>query len=481
MTVHFIDQTLRDGQQSLWGMRMSQAMMMPALPHLDEAGYRVIDFGGGAFFKVLVKTWKADPWRMMREVTSSVRTPMRAAIRSDGTIGMSPTPDALIDLYVERLVANGIRSFWVFDVLFHRERVGRIVRLAKKLGAEVVGAVIFSESPVHTDDYYREFARDMAKLPVDAIYLEDPGGVLTPERARTLVPSVRDGASGLPLEAHFHNTTGMAPACYVEALRAGVRTLHTAVPPLADKGSVPSVSVMVKLAAQLGLKTELDTAHVPVVGEHFRFVAEREGFEVGGPTEYDLDVYKHQVPGGMMGTLKAQLAEVGLSHRLEEILEETAIVRKELGYPGMGTPLSQFAGIQATLNLLLGERYKQVPVEVVRYVCGYYGKPAGEVAPHVLDRVMEHPLAKAGMAAEIEQPSIAELRAIHGNVSDDELILRALLSAQELDAMKLAPIVREYPVPLSRLIRRMANTDLQHASCSTDNFAVSLSRYAPTH
>jgi len=80
MTVHFIDQTLRDGQQSLWGMRMSQAMMMPALPHLDEAGYRVIDFGGGAFFKVLVKTWKADPWRMMREVTSSVRTPMRAAI-----------------------------------------------------------------------------------------------------------------------------------------------------------------------------------------------------------------------------------------------------------------------------------------------------------------------------------------------------------------------------------------------------------------
>lgn len=184
----------------------------------------------------------------------------------------------------------------------------------------------------------------------------------------------------------------------------------------------------------------------------------------------------------MMGTLKAQLAELGLSHRLEEILEETAVVRRELGYPGMATPLSQFAGIQAALNLLTGERYKQVPLEVICYVCGYYGKPVGDLDPNVLDRVMAHPLAKAGKGAEIDQPSLADLRAVHGHVSDDELILRATMSGQEVDAMMRAPVEREYPLPVTRLIRRLtASGGLSHASCRTDNFAVSLSRFAPTH
>lgn len=480
MTVQFIDQTLRDGPQSLWGMRMSHAMMTPALPHLDAAGYRVIDLAGGAILKVQVKNLRADPWRLLRSITSAASTPVRAAVRGDGIL-MAPTPDALMDLWVDRLVANGVRSFWVFDVLFHEERVTRIVNRAKGLGIEVVTAIMFTDSPVHTDDYYRRMAARMAKLPVDAIYVEDTAGVLTPERTRTLIPAVQAGAPGIPLEAHFHNTTGLAPACYVEALRAGVRTLHTAVPPLADSGSLPNINVMLKLVDQLGLTTELDTAHIQPVTEHFTFVAEREGFELGGQTEFDLGVYKHQIPGGMMGTLKAQLAELGLTHRLEEILEETAIVREELGYPGMATPLSQFAGIQAALNLLCGERYKQVPAEVIRYVCGYYGEPVGPLDPNVVDRVMELPLARSGRAAQIDQPSLAEIRAAHGDVSDDELILLAEMDAQEVELMKRTPPVDDYPIPLNRLIRKLSSSPgVNHASCQSDGIAVSLSRLAPS-
>lgn len=474
--VQFVDQTLRDGPQSLWGMRISQPMFKPVLPHLDQAGYRVIDYSGGAIFKVLVKNFKSDPWREMREVTSAMRTPMRCAVRSDG-ITMAPAPDALMDLWVERLVANGIRSFWVFDVLLHRERTTRIVKLAKKLGAEVMGTVFFADSPVHTDEYYRQFATNISEMPVDGLYVEDTAGSLTPERARTWVRSVQEGAGGRHMEVHFHNTTGMAPACYVEALKAGVRTIHTAVPPMANRGSLPDVGQMLKLVGQLGLDADLNASHIEPVRDHLTYVGEREGFELGGSTDFDLNVYQHQIPGGMMGTLKAQLAEVGLSDRLEEILKETAIVRKELGYPGMATPLSQFAGIQAALNLLTGERYKQVPIEVIRYVCGYYGTPVGEIDPNVMDRVMSHPMAKAGLGSTIEQPSLAELRAVHGNVSDDELILRASLSNLEVETMLRAPIVREYPEPVSRLIRNLAaNRTLAQASCQADNVAVSLTR-----
>ncbi|EWT05320.1 pyruvate carboxylase [Intrasporangium chromatireducens Q5-1] len=480
-TVEFVDQTIRDGQQSLWGMRMTQAQMMPVLPWLDGAGYRIVDFTGGAMFKVQTKNLKRDPWAMTRDVTSAMLTPMRAAVRTDGVL-MGPAPDALMDLWTERLVANGIRSFWVFDVLLHEERFSRIVHLAKSLGVEVVGAIMFTDSPVHTDDYYADLARRISELPVDAIYLEDTAGVLTPDRARTLVPAVQRGG-GLPIEAHFHNTTGLAPMCYVEALRAGVRTLHTAVPPMADRGSLPSVTTMMRLVGQLGLEHNVDTAHLEPVLDWLTYVGEREGFELGGPTEYDLDVYQHQIPGGMMGTLKAQLAEVGLLDRLEEILDETAVVRRELGYPGMATPLSQFAGIQAVLNLLTGERYNKVPTEVIRYVCGYYGKPVGEIDANVLDRVMDQPLARAGTGDRIAQPTLTELRAAHGNVSDDELILRATMSAEEVEEMRRSSVELSYPAPLSRLVRTLMNSGDggSHASCRSNNAAAWLSAVAPAY
>lgn len=479
--VEFVDQTIRDGQQSLWGMRMTAGMALPILPHLDTAGYRVIDHTGGAMFTVQAKQWKQSPWETTRALTSRTATPLRAAIRADG-IMMGPAPDDLMDLWVERLVAAGIRSFWVFDVLFHHERMSRIIRLAKSFGVEVVGAVMFTESPYHTDDYYAAKIKELSTLPIDGLYLEDTAGVMTPERVRTLVPAIH-GVTDVPIEAHFHNTTGLAPLCYVEALRAGVRTLHTAVPPLADRGSLPSAPLMLKLVRQLGLESSLNEDHFGPVGDHLRFVAEREGYLLGGGTDYDLDVYKHQIPGGMMGTLRVQLAELNLTDRTEEILEETGIVRRELGYPGMATPLSQFAGIQAALNVLTGERYSQVPVEVIRYLQDYYGDPVGPVDQNVLDKVSDLPLAKEVAAKGFEQPSLADLRRVHGDVSDDELILRATMAGKDVDAMLVAGSIRlDYPTRAYDTVKKlMSRPGLRHASCQSSSLAVSLSRQAPAY
>jgi oxaloacetate decarboxylase alpha subunit len=360
--------------------------------------------------------------------------------------------------------------------------MSRIIHRAKSLGAEVVGAVMFTDSPFHTDDYYATKVREMAQLPIDGVYLEDTAGVMTPQRVTTLIPAIQS-ATDKPIEVHFHNTTGLAPVCYVEALRLGVRTLHTALPPLADSGSLPSTKLMVKLIEQLNLQSTIDTAHFEPVREHLEFVAGREGYILGGSTEYDLDVYGHQIPGGMMGTLKVQLSELGLSDRLDEILEETAIVRRELGYPGMATPLSQFAGIQAALNLLTGDRYSQVPVEVARYLLGYYGEPVGPVDQNVLDRVTDSPLAKKIERELTEQPSLEDLRRQYGDVDDDELILRATMAAKDVDAMVSAgTIPLDYPRPLVRTVKRLLERpSVRSASCETSTFAVTLTRNAPAY
>ena len=82
-----------------------------------------------------------------------------------------------------------------------------------------------------------------------------------------------------------------------------------------------------------------------------------------------------------MGTLKAQLVQHGLSDRLEDVLEETARVREELGYPGMATPFSQLVGTQAVLNIVTGERYSSIPDEVIQYARGFYGEPMALLIP----------------------------------------------------------------------------------------------------
>jgi pyruvate/oxaloacetate carboxyltransferase len=49
-----------------------------------------------------------------------------------------------------------------------------------------------------------------------------------------------------------------------------------------------------------------------------------------------------------------------MENRLQETLEEAGRVRAEFGYPIMVTPLAQFVGSQAAINVITGERYKEV-------------------------------------------------------------------------------------------------------------------------
>ena len=72
------------------------------------------------------------------------------------------------------------------------------------------------------------------------------------------------------------------------------------------------------------------------------------------------------------------------------MLAECTRVREELGWPIMVTPFSQLVGVQATLNMLEGERYARIPDEVKRYALGYYGKLPAPVEPGVLDRIVEN-------------------------------------------------------------------------------------------
>jgi oxaloacetate decarboxylase alpha subunit len=447
--IQFLDQTLRDGPQSLWGLRMRAGMALPAAPILDRTGFRVIDLTGSTAFEVLIRYCQENPWEGLDLIVEATpRTPIRAGMRANAAVTFATTPDALMDAWMRQLNRHGCRSFWIYDVLYNVDKMHRLAKVAKEFGSEVAGTVMFFQSPVHTDQYYADVTKRVSASPdIDTILFYDTAGILDKARLQTLLPAITANARGKPIEFHSNNILGQSAKAYLDSLELGVSILHTASRPMANGPSVPSTEIMVHNVELLGHSHNLDKKLFSRVSEHFERVGRAAGLLVNQHYEYDLLTTKSQIPGGMIGTLKAQLKNHGMSERYDELLREVAVVRRELGYPGMATPFSQLVGIQSVLNMVHSERYKTIPDEVIQYAAGFYGATVAPIEPGILDRIMSAPRAKQILASPPEQPSIEELRARYGTNDDDELILRALVPSSELDKMRQAgPVKRTYPL-----------------------------------
>lgn len=435
--LQFIDQTLRDAQQSLWGFRMSTDQLAPILPIIDQVGYQAVATVGARGIIVTMRAFNEDPFERMRLMSRKLqKTPLRGSFWAWNLQGWDLEPLAPIELWIKVQVANGIKSFWICDYQNLNERLSRLVGIAKSLGAEVVVALLYSVSPVHTKEHFEQKARRITEVPgVDAIHVEDASGILTPERTREILPAIRRGSKNLPVQFHAHCTNGLAPLCYLEAIKLGITTLHTAVTPLANANSLPSIEQTLKDAQQLGYSADLDTDALQAVSGHFTDIALKNDLPMGKPMKYDAFLYEHQLPGGMMGTLKNQLTELGMADRMDELLKEVALVRKDFGYPVMATPYSQIVGSQAVFNITTGERYKIVPDEVIKYASGIYGEPDGEMDPEVKNKILSSPKAKKLANWAPPDISLKDIRKEIGfGLSDEQLLLRLLNPDGEVKA-----------------------------------------------
>jgi oxaloacetate decarboxylase alpha subunit len=448
--IEFLDETMRDGQQSLWGLRMQAGMALPVSPLIDRTGFKIIDLTGGGMLDVLTRYCQENYWEGLDLLVASMpNTPVRAGLRANANVTFGITPRALMDLWVRRLCAHGVRSFWLYDVLLGTENMCRLAREAKAAnGAQVAGAIMFALSPVHTDDYFVKKAAILAADPnIDSILLYDTAGVLERERLSTLVPALVGVANGKPIEMHSNNLLGMSSKAYLDAIDFGVSVIHTASRPMANGPSVPSTEIMARNIQLRGHTHGLDESLFEPVADHFRAVGKAAGFLVDQYAEYDEFSIQHQIPGGMMGTFKAQLAMHNMMDKLPEVLDEVAAVRRDLGYPGMATPFSQLVGIQAVLNVVTGKRYGTVPDEVIQYAAGFYGETVAPVDPDVLDRIMDAPRAKEVLANPPQHPELDDLKKQYGTEDEDELIYRAFIPQADIDRMRAAgPVRRDYPL-----------------------------------
>lgn len=457
--IKIIDTTFRDAHQSLWATRMRTEHMLSMLDDISKVGFDQIDLAAPIQFDVSVRYLKEDPWeraRLLSQHAPNVR--FRGLVRSKNLASFDFLPDDIIQAWVEQLYANGFRVIGSFDGLNDIDNIAAGLRRAKELGAYTFGALSYCESPVHTDELYIAKTKEyLEKTDIDAFMLKDAGGLLTPERIRTLVPAIKKLIGNKPLEVHTHCLTALGPLVCLEAVEQGADALHLSIAPLANANAQPAVQDVVRDLKALGYKINLDEERIAKVSEKIREIAENEDKPLGVPVSYNGLHYMHQIPGGMLSNFKSQLETAGLSDRYDELLLEIARVRSELAYPIMITPFAQFVGTQAVLNVITGERYKIVPNEIKKYVLGYYGTLLAPIDPEIREKIISNGASDIALTPSQLPPMLPDLEKRYPDDTIDILLLRAMFAGTQVDEMLKAKNAGEISTEegsLLKLIKR---------------------------
>jgi len=471
MDVHFIDTTFRDGSLSLWAYSMRTGMIEAVAESMDQAGFAAVEVPATAVpVKKFVRELKEDPWEMMRMVARKMPNVVKGCMAGGHILAFeAPAPQELVKLFFKCIVATGVlnRAQMVANTTGQMENDFLwTFPMFRNLGVQIAVALAYTVSPRHTDEYYAQKARAVVALKPDVIYLKDQGGLLTPDRLRRLLPVIVQNANGVPVELHSHCTTGLAPLVYLEALQMGVRTLHTAVPPLANGSSQPSVFNVAGNARLMGYSTGVDEKILRSVSERLTAIAKQEKLPIGAPLEYDHAQTIHHVPGGVISNLRHQLVGMRMQDRLDEVLEESVQIRKDLGYPVNITPYSQFLVTQSALNVATGERYKHVIDELILFAQGVFGEDSGYtwMDQNLKDRLLGMQRAKELQELGARQRRDIPLKEIRDQlggpgVSDEEFLLRYIMKGEkEIEAMRAAGPPKQYfnsAMPLLTLIQEL--------------------------
>ncbi len=418
--VGITDTTLRDGHQSLWATRMHTSEMIPVLELMDSIGFHSLECWGGATFDASLRFLDEDPWERLRLIRKHVaRTPLQMLLRGQNIVGYRHYGDDIVRRFVYKAAENGMDIFRVFDALNDIRNFETAAAAVKETGKHFQGAVVYTISPVHSLDHYVDVAHRLVDMGADSICIKDMAALLSPFYAEQLVGRLKAELS-VPIQLHCHYIGGLAPMTYLKAIEAGVDVIDTATVPLAFGNSQPATEMVVSALTGSPYDSGLDLEKLFEMAKYFEKVRQEGSWDRGVTSLTHMQVYSHQVPGGMISNLESQLKEQNALDRLPEVLEEIPVVRAEVGFPPLVTPMSQIVGTQAVLNVLSGRRWHIVPDEMKQYLRGKYGAAPGPVSPEVLARVLEGEEPIGVRPADLVDETLEDYRDDIGELSRSE-------------------------------------------------------------
>ena len=433
-TIEVTDLILRDAHQSLLATRMAMEDMEPVCEDLDNAGYWSLECWGGATFDSCIRFLNEDPWERLRKFRKLLpKTKLQMLLRGQNLLGYRHYQDTVVERFVAKAAENGMDVFRCFDALNDIRNLQTSIKAVKKSGKHAQGTICYTVSPVHTIDAFVEMAQQLKDMGCQSICIKDMAGLLKPQPAYDLVKGIKEKCGEDTLvHVHVHATTGVTLVSLMKAVEAGCDIVDTAISSLSlGPGHNPTES-FVEMLEGTAFETRLDKARILKVNDYFAKIRPKYAEFASNILGVDTEIFKSQIPGGMISNMESQLKGQGAGDRIKEVLEEVPNVRKASGYPPLVTPSSQIVGTQAVFNVIMG-KYKVLTGEFADLMLGYYGSTLGEKDPEVLKRAGEHAKKEAITCrpADLLKPEWETLRAdalaLKGcNGSDEDVLTFAM-------------------------------------------------------
>ena len=424
MKIHITETVLRDANQSLMATRLPMADFVGILDAIDQAGYHAIECWGGATFDSCLRYLGEDPWERLRVIRKHVKhTKLQMLLRGQNLLGYHHYSDDMVRRFVRASVENGIDIIRIFDALNDLRNIETAVKECLAAGGHAQGTICYTLSPIHNLELYVDLGKQIEQMGCQSLCVKDMAGIMSPKECCDLVTALKKSVQ-IPVYIHTHQTTGLGFMTYLKAAEAGADGIDCAISSFAGGTSQPATETMAYTLSQMGFDCGVDPKKLKEINDFFLPV-QRKFIDNGifDPTVLSVkaDALTYQIPGGMLSNLMAQLKAQGAIDRLDEVLEETPRVRADLGYPPLVTPLSQMVGVQATVNVLTGERYKNIGKEIKSYIKGEYGRAPGTIDPELTKRVLGDEKPFTGRYAETLEPEFVKAKEKLGKTAQSDL------------------------------------------------------------
>ncbi len=425
---------LRDAHQSILATRLRIEDMLPVCEKLDKIGYWSIESWGGATFDACIRYLGEDPWERLRLLKAAMpNTPQQMLFRGQNILGYRHYADDVVDKFVERCVINGIDVFRIFDAMNDMRNIEHAIKAVLRTDAHAQGTISFTTSPVHTMDLWVALGKQIEDMGAHSICIKDMAGLLKPYDAFELVSRLK-ASTDIPIHLHCHATTGLSVGTLIKAAEAGVDNVDTAISSMSMTYGHSATETIVSSLEGTGRATGLDLVELEHIATYFRDIRKKYAQYEGSLKGVDSRILISQVPGGMLTNMESQLKEQGASDKFDEVLLEIPRVREDLGFIPLVTPTSQIVGTQAVINVMNGERYKNITKETAGVLKGEYGATPAPVNKALQEKVLNGAQAITCRPADLIAPEmdklIAEVRekaqaegvTLADNIEEDALI-----------------------------------------------------------
>ena len=404
------DVVLRDAHQSLFATRMRIDDMLPIADKLDQVGFWSLEPWGGATFDACIRYLGEDPWERIRRFKEAMpNTPQQMLFRGQNILGYRHYADDIVDKFVERAATNGVDVFRVFDAINDMRNLETAITSVRKHDKHAQGTMSYTISPVYTIDSWLDMARAIESMGADSLCIKDMAGLLKPYVAYELITKLKKTVN-IPIHMQCHATTGLSTPTYIKAIEAGIDNVDTAISSMSMTYGHSPTETIVSLLQDTERDTGLDMKLLEEIASYFREARKKYAKFEGSLKGIDSRILVAQVPGGMLTNLENQLREQNAADKLDEVLDEIPRVREDLGFVPLVTPTSQIVGTQAVLNVVTGERYRNITKETEGVLKGEYGTTPAPVNTELQAKVLDGRDAITCRPADLLEPEFEKQR-----------------------------------------------------------------------